>query len=81
MLAVLLGPVGIGLMGLYQNILGVASTLASCGMSGSGMRQVAASSDDTSTLAIVRRALWLANLALGLAGMVILWLLRESVAT
>jgi O-antigen/teichoic acid export membrane protein len=79
--AVVLGPVGIGLVGLYQNILGVASTLAGCGMSGSGIRQVAASSDDTGSLAIVRRALWLANVALGLAGMVILWLLRESVAT
>ena len=29
-LAVLLGPAGIGLMGLYQNIMSMAATLAGC---------------------------------------------------
>lgn len=79
-LAVLLGPAGIGLMGLYQNIMGMASTLAGCGMGNSGVRQLAASSGEAATLAIVRRALWLANLILGFAGMALLWLLREPVA-
>lgn len=79
-LAVLLGPAGVGLMGLYQNIMGMASTLAGCGMGSSGVRQLAASAGEAATLAIVRRALWLANLILGLAGMVILWLLRDPVA-
>lgn len=79
-LAVLLGPAGIGLMGLYQNIMGMASTLAGCGMGSSGVRQLAASSGEAATLAIVRRALWLANLILGFAGMTLLWLLREPVA-
>lgn len=79
-LAVLLGPAGVGLMGLYQNIMGIASTLAGCGMGNSGVRQLAASAGESSTLAIVRRALWLGNLGLGLAGGAILWLLREPVA-
>ncbi len=79
-LAVLLGPAGIGLMGLYQNIMGMASTLAGCGMSSSGVRQLAASADEAETLSIVRRALWLGSLMLGIAGMAILWLLREPVA-
>ncbi len=79
-LAVLLGPAGIGLMGLYQNIMGTASKLAGCGLESSGVRQVAALADDAETLSIVRRALWLGNLILGIAGMVILWLLREPVA-
>ena len=79
-LAVLLGPAGIGLMGLYQNIMGVASTLAGCGIGSSGVRQLAASADEAETLSIVRRALWLGNLMLGIAGMAILWLLREPVA-
>ena len=64
-LAVLLGPAGIGLMGLYQNIMGMASTLAGCGMGSSGVRQLAASADEAETLSIVRRALWLGNLMLG----------------
>ena len=79
-LAVLLGPAGIGLMGLYDNIMVMASTLAGCGMAGSGVRQLAASADDAATLSIVRRALWLGNLTLGIAGMATLWLLREPVA-
>jgi O-antigen/teichoic acid export membrane protein len=79
-LAVLLGPAGVGLMGLYQNIVGLASTLAGCGVGNSGMRQLAASAGEETTLTIVRRALWLANLALGLVGMALLWLLREPIA-
>lgn len=79
-LAVLLGPVGVGLMGLYQNTLGVASKLAGCGLDSSGVRQLAAVADEAETLSVVRRALWLANLLLGSAGLAILWLLREPVA-
>jgi PST family polysaccharide transporter len=79
-LAVLLGPAGVGLMGLYQNIMGVASTLAGCGIGNSGVRQLAASVGEADVLAIVRRALWMSNVVLGVAGMVILWLLREPVA-
>lgn len=79
-LAVLLGPAGVGLMGLYQNIIGLASTLAGCGLGNSGVRQLAASAGEDATLAIVRRALWLANLVLGLTGMALVWLLREPIA-
>jgi len=79
-LAVLLGPAGIGLMGLYQNIMNMAATLAGCGMASGGVRQLAAAAGDAETLSIVRRALWLGNLILGIAGMFILWLLREPVS-
>jgi PST family polysaccharide transporter len=79
-LAMLLGPAGVGLMGLYQNIMGMAATLSGCGLDRSGVRQVAISADDAKTFAIVRRALWLGNLLLGTIGMVVLWLLREPVS-
>ncbi len=79
-LAVLLGPAGIGLMGLYQNIVNMSAKLAGCGTDSSGVRQLAASADDTDATLAVRRALWIGNLMLGLAGMAILWLLREPVA-
>jgi PST family polysaccharide transporter len=79
-IAILLGPAGVGLMGFYQNIMGMASTLAGCGIGSSGVRQLAASAGEASTLAIVRRTLWLSNLILGSAGMVVLWSLREPVA-
>ncbi len=79
-LAVLLGPAGIGLMGIYQNIIGLASTIAGCGLATSGVRQLAASAGDEATLSIVRRTLWLANLMLGITGMGMLWLFREPLA-
>lgn len=79
-LAVLLGPAGVGLMGLYQNIMGVTATLAGCGMDSSGVRQVASTADEAETLATVRRSLWMANLVLGISGMLILWLLSEPVS-
>lgn len=79
-LAVLLGPAGIGLMGLYQNIMSMSATLASCGVDNSGVRQLAASASEQEMLAIVRRSLWFGNLLLGLLGMLILWTLREPVA-
>ena len=79
-LAVLLGPSGVGLLGLYQSIMSMASTLAGCGIGNSGVRQLAASADDPCTLAIVRRTLWLSNLLLGLLGMVALWSLRQPVS-
>ncbi len=78
-LAILLGPAGIGLMGLFQNIMSMAATLAGCGMASSGVRQIAASSEAADTLSIVRRALWLGSLILGIAGMGMLWLLRDPI--
>ena len=79
-LAVLLGPAGVGLMGLYQNVMSMSSTLAGCGVERSGVRQLAAAADETAALAIIRRSIWLGNLLLGLIGMGMLWLLREPVS-
>lgn len=76
----MLGPVGIGLMGLYMNIMSIAATIAACGMGSIGVRQVAAVADEAETLSIVRRALWLGSLILGVGGMGILWLVREPVS-
>lgn len=79
-LAVLFGPAGVGLMGFYQNIMSMASTIAGCGLGSSGVRQIAASVNEETTLVIVRRTLWLANLMLGISGMIALWLLRDPVS-
>lgn len=79
-LAVLLGPAGVGLMGIYQNIMNIVSTIAGCGLGSSGVRQIAASQGEEAVLGLVKRALWLANLILGLAGMSLLWLMRDPVA-
>lgn len=79
-LAVLLGPAGIGLLGVYQSIVGVATTVAGCGLGASGVRQLAASGDDAEVLEVVRRALLASNLLLGLIGMLVVWLVRDVIA-
>jgi O-antigen/teichoic acid export membrane protein len=80
-LAVLLGPTGIGLMGLYQNIMNMGALLASCGVETSGVRQIATSSSQVELLATVRRAMLIGSTILGTAGMIILWLLRDTIST
>ena len=57
-LAVLLGPVGIGLAGLYTSIMGTATSVAGCGLGSSGVRQIAEAGGEEQTLSRVRRALW-----------------------
>jgi O-antigen/teichoic acid export membrane protein len=79
-LAVLLGPTGVGLMGLYQSIMGAATTMVGCGLDTSSVRQIAISYGDQKTLALIRRALLWGNLLLGGLGMVVLWFSREMVA-
>lgn len=79
-LALLLGPTGIGVMGLYQNIMAMGSTLFGCGLESSGVRQIAAAQDDRQLLAQIRRALLWANVMLGALGMLLLWLLREPLS-
>ena len=79
LLALLLGPSGIAVMGLYTNVMETASTLAGMGLRSSGVRQLAAAKNDE-MLSQVRRSLFFASVTLGFLGMVILWLLREPVA-
>lgn len=66
--AVLLGPAGIGLIGLLQNMMGVASTLAGLGIGTAGTRQIAEAAADAEAMATARRALFWATLALALTG-------------
>ena len=73
--AALLGPAGVGLMGVYGTIIGMAGTLAGMGISTSGVRQIAvahAKCDEyaiTKTVMTLRRTVWLTGILgwLGLA--------------
>lgn len=80
-LAILLGPAGVGLMGLYQNFLNMVATLVACGVGSSGVRQIAATSDDIEVLSLVRRALFYGNLMLGCLGMLVLWCFSSPIAS
>lgn len=79
-LALLVGPAGVGLMGLFQRVLSLAGTLAGLGLAQSGARHIAAVSEDPLETMRVRRALFIASVALGLVGWLVLWVAREPIA-
>lgn len=74
--AVLLGPTGVGLLGMYSQVTGVVGTLTGLGIGSSGVRQVAeavGSNDDeriARTAVTLRRAAWLTG-GLGLLVMLV----------
>ena len=79
-LAVLLGPSGVGLLSIYNSLLGMVQQTAGLGMESSGVREIASSRGDEATLSRVRRVLFAAHLIQGTLAMVAVWLLRERIA-
>lgn len=74
--AILLGPTGVGLMGMLVQIAGLVTTVSGMGLSSSGVRQVAeavGSGDDeriARTVKTLRRTVWMT----GTAGMLVMML-------
>ena len=79
-LAVLLGPSGVGLLSIYNSLLGMVQQTAGLGMGSSGVREIASSRGDEATLSRVRRVLFAAHLIQGTLAMLAVWLLRERIA-
>jgi O-antigen/teichoic acid export membrane protein len=81
-LAVLLGPSGIGLVSLYSGLMTTAAAVATMGVGMIGTRQIAEaiSKDDERALAVVRRAMFWGSLFLASAGALVVWSLREVLA-
>ena len=80
--AYLLGPAGVGLIGLFQNLMMTGSALASLGFGTVGTRQIAEAvgDDDPAAVATARRALFWGTLGLALIGAAAFWLLRDALA-
>lgn len=80
--AVLLGPAGIGLIGLFNNLIGTAANVAAIGTGTVGTRQIAeaAGREDAGAVAAARRALFWGTLALAATGSLVFWLLRGTLA-
>lgn len=80
--AVLLGPAGIGLIGLFQNLMLTASSLSSMGLGNVGTRQIAEARGlgEADAVAAARRALFWGTLILAFAGALVFWLLRGEIA-
>lgn len=79
-LAVLLGPSGVGLLSIYNSLLDMVQQTAGLGMSSSGVREIASSRGDKAALSRVRRVLFAAHLIQGTLAMLAVWLLRERIA-
>lgn len=73
-MAVLLGPEGVGLMGLYGSIVDIAQAVAGMGASGSGVRQIAeaAGTGNEERIAQSTTALRRLSMVLGLLGAIVL---------
>ena len=80
--AVLLGPAGIGLIGLFTNLVATASVVAGLGFGSVGTRQIAEASgrQDTNGVAAARRALFFGTLILAVLGGIVFWSLRNLLA-
>lgn len=80
--AILLGPAGIGLIGLYQSLISTAAIITGFGISNVGTRQIAQANKNQEVGAAddVRRALFLAALALSIVGGCVFWLFRDVIA-
>jgi len=79
-LAMLLGPAGVGLLGIYNNLQSTVSTAAGLGMRSSGVRELASTKAEETALSRVRVVLFAAHLIQGAIAMVAVWLLRERLA-
>jgi len=79
-LAVLLGPSGVGLLSIYNSLQGMVQQTAGLGMATSGVREIASSRGEETTLSRVRRVLFAAHLVQGTLAMIAVWLLREQIA-
>lgn len=80
--AVLLGPAGIGLIGLLTSLAGTAAVVAGLGFGTVGTRQIAeaAGRNDAVAMAAARRALFWGTLVLALLGSWVFWALRDLLA-
>jgi len=80
--AILLGPAGVGLIGLLQNLMATAAAVSSWGFGNVGTRQIAeaAGREDVAAIAAARRALFWGTLILAGIGGTVLWLLRAPLA-
>lgn len=80
--AVILGPTGIGLIGLLQSMMATASAISALGLANVGTRQIAeavAKGDDIA-LSVVRRSLFLGVLTLAAGGALVFLGLSDFIA-
>jgi PST family polysaccharide transporter len=78
--AIMLGPSGVGLLGIFSNLLDMVKTAAGLGIGKSGVRQIAIAKRDEIVLTRVRRVLLLAHLMQGAVAMFVVWVFRAQIS-
>jgi O-antigen/teichoic acid export membrane protein len=80
--ALLLGPAGVGLIGLLSSLAGTASAVAGLGFGNVGTRQIAEAVglNNSVALAAARRALFWGSLAMAFLGASVFWSMRGMLA-
>jgi len=80
--AILIGPSGVGLMGLFITTIGLASTIAGMGLGTSGVRQIADAAGSHDETNIAQTAITVKRLAfaLGMLGSLIFFALRNPIS-
>jgi antigen flippase len=82
-MALMLGPAGVGLFGLYGSISSLTQTIAGMGINSSGVRQIAEAvgSEDADRIAQTAAVLRRTSVVLGLLGAVLLVMFSRQVST
>lgn len=80
--AVLLGPAGVGLIGLYLSLIQTAASIAAMGLGNVGTRQIAVAHAEGGDIAVgrTRRALFWGTMLLALTGAALFWLASGWIA-
>lgn len=81
-LAILLGPAGIGLIGLLTNLQNTAGTLAGMGTGSSGIKEIAAANgrDDKNMIVSVYHSVFLCSIFFSTTVAILIYLFRSQVA-
>ena len=74
--ALVIGPAGIGAIGLFTSIMATAGAVGSMGLGFSGVREIAAGEERR---ALVRRAIWYAAWPLAFLTAAVIWLARWEI--
>jgi antigen flippase len=80
--AVLVGPLGVGLLGLYSSLFDLAQSIAGMGINSSGVRQIAesAATHDRARISRTVNTLRRVTLSLGIIGALLLLVLSRPIA-
>jgi O-antigen/teichoic acid export membrane protein len=79
--AVLMGPAGIALLGIYQSLMQTTASVAGLGVTAAGTRRIASAAEDAGGgIALVRRALFWGTLAQAIVGGMVFWIVSGNIA-